>query len=129
MVSWTKRHAVINDGWTGRLVGAAVGAVGAGGALALMGGTPKEIGTLVEKAGIPFTILVLLIWLLKPVAAKHNEFLERTARSNEDMAKNYEKLVDTQETHTTILHTHTGLLTELCSEAKKQTKRWENPAA
>ena len=124
MASWMK-PAVSSDGGSSRLFGAAVGAVGAGGALALMGNSPREIGTLVERAGIPFTILLLLIWLLKPVAAKHNEFLDRTAKSNEDMAKSYEKLVDTQEGHTEILRTHTGLLSELCEEAKKQTKRWE----
>lgn len=115
MASWTKPSAMSNpeqakqasgsnhEGWTGKIAGAAVGAVGAGGALALMGQSPKEIGDLVQSAGVPFSVLLLVFWLLKPIAQKHVEFMERTAQSNENLAKSYDKLVDTVDHHTEIL--------------------------
>ena len=121
---WTRQPANSKEPVAHKLAGAALGAVGAGGALVAMGALPaKEILELVERAGIPFTIMLLLIWLARPVAVKHNEFLERTAKSQENLAESYEKLVEVTEKHGERLDVHTGLLRELCQETKKQTKK------
>jgi hypothetical protein len=95
------------------------------GAVALAGGTSQELSEIVERAGVPFAVLLVLIWAIKwgmenfakPLAQKHIEFVDKTTASQERLTTAFEGLREDGAATRADLR-------ELVNETKKQTSRF-----